>query len=84
MRHSRITDCYITNYARRNDGRNCFSNGRLVQLVAEVEVVNKCTNEACAENKNCNKNLDNQVSVRLLCKQIVNAVDTPAKENQTN
>lgn len=47
-------------------------------------MVNKCTNEACAENKNCNKNLDNQVSVRLLCKQVVNAVDTPAKENQTN
>lgn len=47
-------------------------------------MVNKCTNEVCAENKNCNKNLDNQVSVRLLCKQIVNAVDTPAKENQTN
>ena len=47
-------------------------------------MVNKCTNEARAENTNCNKNLDNQVSVRLLCKQIVNAVDTPAKENQTN
>lgn len=65
-------------------GVSLFSTGLLAQLVAEVEVVNECTNEACAENKNCNKDLDNQVSVRLLCKQIVNAVDTPAEENQTN
>ena len=47
-------------------------------------MVNKCTNKACAEDKKCYKNLNNQVGVRLLCKQIVNAVDTPAEENQTN
>ena len=47
-------------------------------------MVNECTNKACAEDKKCYKNLNNQVSVRLLCEQIVNAVDTPAEENQTN
>ena len=65
-------------------GVSLFSTGLLVQLVAEVEVVNECTNEVCAEDKSCYKNLDNQVSVRLLCEQIVNAVDTPAEEYKTN
>lgn len=46
-------------------------------------MVNKCTNKACAEDKKCNKNLNNQVSIRLLCKQIVNAVDSPAEEYKT-
>ena len=55
----------------------------LAQLVTEIEVVNKCTNKACAEDKKRYKNLNNQICVRLLCKQIINAVNTPAEEYQT-
>lgn len=63
---------------KSSDATLFFVTNLLLQLVAQVEVIYKCSYEVCTENKQCNQNLNYQICCSLLCKKIINTVQAPA------